>query len=288
MIFAAIKRKLEKRKLRRTRQTFGHEIKNFSLPGYPQIEYAQWLNPFAYKMEFEESQLSFLRQFIRSGDFVVDIGANTGDSTLPMALLAGTEGKVLALEPNPRTFEVLQVNASLNPELVSIDPLQAAATEADGDFHYRSSEATFNNGGISRDDNKTHGKYSLEQKVRGVNLQDYLRSNYQELLPRLAYIKVDTEGYDKDILETLAELLDEFRPCVQFECFKRMPKADRYELFELFASKGYELFHFDDKMLDVAGEGQPLSREDMTRWKHFDVCAIHPSKQNELGKSVAA
>jgi len=52
----------------------------------------------------------------RKGDLAVDIGANIGDTTVPMALVAGSEGMVLGFECNPVIFEILAVNEKLNPK----------------------------------------------------------------------------------------------------------------------------------------------------------------------------
>jgi tRNA G37 N-methylase Trm5 len=36
--------------------------------------------------------------------------------TIPMALAAGKEGKVVTFDPNPYVFEILKKNTSLNPQ----------------------------------------------------------------------------------------------------------------------------------------------------------------------------
>lgn len=58
-----------------------------------------------------------LRAFTRPGMKVVDIGANIGAWTLPLALLVGPTGRVLACEPTAYAFGKLMQNLSLNPEL---------------------------------------------------------------------------------------------------------------------------------------------------------------------------
>ena len=49
-----------------------------------------------------------------SSTVVVDVGANWGYFTLMAAQLIGRTGRVLAVEPDPRMFALLQRNLSLN------------------------------------------------------------------------------------------------------------------------------------------------------------------------------
>lgn len=271
-----IKRKIEKYKLMTTKQEFGYELKSYDLNGYGKIDYAHWLNPFSYSMIVSNSQLDFFKKFIKEGDFVIDIGANIGDTGLPMGLAAGPSGTVLALEPNLHLFKILKVNSTLNIDKLKIIPLPYAATEEDGEFYYNSSEATFNNGGISKIKSKFHGKYQLDDKIQGKNLDKLLRDKYNELLPSLTCIKVDTEGYDKNILISLKSIITEFKPSVMFEVFKKLSKSDRLELYDLFKDSGYDLFKFDD--FDLNAPTKQIDRSEMDNWRHFEVYAIFPTE----------
>jgi FkbM family methyltransferase len=268
-----LKRKLAKHKLMTTRQEFGYELKSHNLDGYGLIEYAQWLNPFAYSMIAKDSQLRFLKQFISDGDFVIDIGANTGDTGLIMGLCAGPKGTVLALEPNPKSFKILKVNSSLNTDKLNIIPLQYAATKEDGEFYYNSEEATFNNGGISKNRDESFGKYELEEKIIGVNLENLLRKDYRHLLSSLSCIKVDTEGLDYEILSSLKAIIEEYKPAVIFEVFKKVKKEERYRLFDLFDQFGYDLYQH--QAFDIDQTIKKLSRQDMTKQRYFDVYATY-------------
>ena len=261
-----LKAKLAKRKLLRTPQEFGHEVRTLAVPGHGDISYAHWLNPFVYAPWIGEGQLAWFERFISPGDLVVDIGANVGDTTIPMALATGPTGTVLALEPNPRTFEILAINATLNPDKTHIVPLNCAATARDGEFYYHSSEATFSNGGLSDIDRSKHGRYALENKVRGVNLAAYLRTHHLDALPSLSLIKIDTEGNDLEVILSLADIIFEYRPVVMFECFKRLTKSERFGLFDIFDRESYSLYNTDTSTV-------PLRRTDMTKWRHFDVVA---------------
>jgi FkbM family methyltransferase len=64
--------------------------------------------------EYSESEVSVFRAFMRPGDTVLDIGANIGDLTLPMARIVGPSGRVIAVESHSDTYHVLCANMALN------------------------------------------------------------------------------------------------------------------------------------------------------------------------------
>ena len=64
---------------------WGHEVRQFELPEDGLVEYAQWLHPYETPKQITQDDVNGLRQFIRPGDFVIDVGAHTGDTTVPMA-----------------------------------------------------------------------------------------------------------------------------------------------------------------------------------------------------------
>src|SRR6185295_7687850 len=102
-----------------------------------------------------------LHGFLQPGDIAIDIGAHTGDSTLPMALAVGPAGTVFALGPNPYVFKVLEKNAGLNPSATHIVPLMFAAMPEDGEFEFEYSDEGYCNGGFHQGISRwTHGHFS--------------------------------------------------------------------------------------------------------------------------------
>ncbi|HYV93052.1 MAG TPA: FkbM family methyltransferase, partial [Chitinophagales bacterium] len=145
-------------------------------------------------------------------------------------------------------------------------------TATDGFFFFNSSEATFNNGGISSSQKNHNGKYGLPEKVRGINLEKYLEANFSEILPRLSLIKVDAEGYDIEILRSISSLIVKYRPHLIFECFKQLSKQQRENLYHEVADKNYDLYYVE--AFDEHADMQLLKEESMMDRKHFDVLAV--------------
>src|SRR5438046_3244677 len=98
-------------------------VATFTLPIDGEVRFAQWQHPNETLKVISQDEVTALREFLRPGDVAIDIGAHTGDSTLPIALALGVSGTVFALEPNPYVFKVLAVNAGLNRSKTNIVPL---------------------------------------------------------------------------------------------------------------------------------------------------------------------
>jgi len=251
-IFSYLKNSFARKKARRVFQNFGYRIDSFQLKEEGKVEYANWLNPLLQPKKVTQEEVDFFKSIIRKDSLVIDIGANTGDLTVPIALATGNKGLVLALDPNTQVFAVLAANAKLNKEKTNIIPLQFAATETDGEFYFASSEATFSNGGLINDTNDSaHGKFKLKDKVRGVHLETYLRKHFAEWIPNISFIKVDTEGNDLSVLKTVENIIADYKPSVVAEVFPTLTKQERDDMFHFFSEKGYTIY--DLSHLDLNG-----------------------------------
>jgi FkbM family methyltransferase len=67
---------------------------------------------FTGRYEPQETQL--LRQLLGPGDVFADVGANWGYYTLAAASFVGETGRVVAFEPEPRLFALLEANVAAN------------------------------------------------------------------------------------------------------------------------------------------------------------------------------
>jgi FkbM family methyltransferase len=271
-----IKKKIEKLKQKRTFHEYGYEIKRFDVEGIGAVEYAQWLHPFEQSKSITSSNINFYKKLARPGAMIVDIGAHTGDTTVPMALAVGKEGLVLALEPNKYVYKILQKNASLNKAHTNIVPVCFAATKEDGDFVFNYSDASFNNGGFLSEIHVKNHHHNYTLNVTGKNVERYLLNNFSNQLQRLDLIKVDAEGYDKEILKTIPNILDRYKPNLMVECYKRLDENERHELFDIINAHGYNLYYLEN--FEETGNKVLVEKKNMTDHKHFEMLAIHKTK----------
>ncbi|NJM15255.1 MAG: FkbM family methyltransferase [Bacteroidales bacterium] len=276
-----IKRKIEKSQLKRTfKRIWIQNYKITLIDNLGTVEYAQWLHPFENPKVISLSNINFYQKLSNKGGMIIDIGAHTGDTTVPMALAVGKEGLVLGLEPNKYVYKILEQNASLNLDKSNIIPLCFAATDKDGEFTFNYSDASYCNGGfLSKINKKRHGhKFTLQ--VIGKNLQDYLLKNHSEDLKKLDLIKIDAEGYDKEILKTIPIILENHKPNLMIECYKRLDMEEREELFDLVNGFGYQLYFLEN--FELFDKLEKIEKSNMNDKKHFEMLAIHKSKNISL------
>ena len=254
---------------------YGSEIFTFPLRADGDVRFARWLHPGETLKTVTEASVNALRSFLGEGDVAIDIGAHTGDSTLPIALAVGSTGTVFALEPNPYVFKVLAVNATLNPDKTRISPLMFAATPADGAFEFEYSDAGFCNGGLHEGVARWRHGHFHRLRVAGRNLPAYLREHAPGEYARIRYVKIDTEGFDRSVVQSMRDLIAGVRPFIKTEIYRHLPADEREGYSRDLRDLGYRLFKCDG---DDEYRGEELQPADLNRWTHFDVFAVPEEK----------
>jgi FkbM family methyltransferase len=257
-----------------------YRVEKFNLQGGMAAKYARWLHPKEFTGPIADNRatvpvtdhhVAAYREILRPGDFCVDIGAHSGDSTLPIAIAVGTTGCTLALEPNPFVYHVLQKNARANRGIANIETLMAAAAPSERFMQFEYSDSGFCNGGRHEGISSLSHGHAYKLDVFGVNLAKELREDYGDRLPRLRLVKVDTEGFDLYVLQSILDIIREFRPYVKAEVFKNTSTAYRKELFSLFLDNNYSIYHIEDEPI---GRGVLLGLKDVDSWRQFDILCV--------------
>lgn len=247
---------------------YGHQVRSYRLPKDGVVEYAQWLHPKDRTKEMRQEVVDALREFLRPGDVAIDIGAHSGDTAIPMALAVGPTGAVLAFEPNSFVFPVLAANAALNPEKTRIVALPYAVTPQDGKMTFEYSDAGFCNGGFHEGISRWKHGHAFKLEVDGVALEPFMRKHHPDLVDRIRYVKVDAEGFDRSVVESMRGLLSRTRPFLECEFFKRLTLEQRVAQLRTLTGLGYEVRR-------VASEsnrrGERIHEGNLMEWPHFDV-----------------
>jgi FkbM family methyltransferase len=235
------------------------------------VRYAQWLHPSETEKQIDPVTVAAYREFLKEGDFCIDIGAHTGDSTLPLALAVGASGCVLALEPNPHVYPVLEKNARMNAGVANIKTIMAAAAAQEGFMEFEYSDSGFCNGGRHEGISTLRHGHAFKLSVFCVNIARELEEDFGDRLPRLRFIKMDAEGYDLYVARALKEVIVSRRPIVKAEVFKRTDRRYRLDLLEFFEDLGYVVHKIE---AEPAQAGPRLTTENVEKWRHYDILCL--------------
>ncbi len=252
-------------------KSYGFKIKKYDLLDHGQVEYAQWLHPAEGQHQIKQDVIRELQDFLKEGDFCIDIGAHTGDTTIPMALAVGKKGCVLALEPNRYVYQILEKNSSLNIDKTNIVPLMAAATLEEGEYEFEYLDPGFCNGGLNQRLKRSKLIHPFKLKVTGINLSSKLRNEYQDRLANLKFIKIDTEGYDLSVLRSIEDIIHEYHPFLRVEVLRGSSFEYRKEMYELLSKMGYAISRVNR---DSDLKGLRIADYDLMNCEHYDIFCV--------------
>ncbi|WP_127996425.1 FkbM family methyltransferase [Piscinibacter defluvii] len=146
-------------------------------------------------------------QWLAPGDWAIDVGANIGHYTKRFSDLVGAEGRVLAFEPVPATFELLAANAAQFAH-ANVTLLNMAASDETRLL------------GISIPDFDTGLKNyygaALTEKASDLRVMT-CPIDALGLQGRVRVIKVDAEGHDAVVLRGAQRLIAAERPTIVIE-----------------------------------------------------------------------
>lgn len=155
----------------------------------------------------------------------LDIGANIGNHTL---WFADRFSKVLAFEPHPRTFDLLQFNTE---PLSNVECARLAMGAAEGTA--KLNDMPGNIGGSSiLGASKDKGHLISVETVDGLN--------YSGAQPKL--IKIDVEGFEMPVLQGAEQTIDKFRPVVVFEQLAREFDGQETPAIRWLRERGYQIW----------------------------------------------
>jgi hypothetical protein len=105
-----------------------------------------------------------------------------------------------------------------------------------------------------------------------------LEQKYKEKLDNFSFIKIDTEGYDKEIIKSISGLIEKYKPTIVAESFGNNTPEEKVELYNVIHQHGYEIFYFED--FDINARIIKLEKShEITNWKKtINIYAIPITK----------
>jgi FkbM family methyltransferase len=151
----------------------------------------QWLSQGEHP---QEDELAVFEQFVGRDSVFLDIGANIGTVSVPMAQKVK---EVLAFEPVPENVELLRENIRLNgvPN-ARVFPLALGSEEGSVSLQTESGDT---------------GSFS----VRGEG--DTPMVTLDSLHTNPSFVKMDVEGHELEVLKGARETIERYKPVIWFE-----------------------------------------------------------------------
>lgn len=163
---------------------------------------------------FERDTANALERLISPGMVVMDIGANVGAHTLPIAKHVGETGRVFAIEPTDFAFSKLCRNIDLNPSLKTrITPVNAAfvsdASQALGKIY-----ASWNVTGADNTHSVHGGRECDTSQAQRITFDSFVA---QARIEKISAIKLDVDGFEAHVLRGGTETLRRDHPTIIME-----------------------------------------------------------------------
>ena len=180
-----------------------------------------------------------MRKTLHNGSVFVDIGANSGIYTLPASILVGKTGKVFSFEPG-RAYQRLHNNVELN-KMTNVKTYNFALGN-------RNEEKIFHNTPIDGESSILNMICpTADVPVNVCTLDSILKK-------KVDMIKIDVEGFEKEVLLGSKDIVRRYKPVIIFEFVYPILylKNKKYnEVFDLLKDYGYKKFTDLDTGLEV-------------------------------------
>jgi FkbM family methyltransferase len=182
----------------------------------------------------------FVRNLIKPGQTVIDIGGNLGYFTKIFSQLVGTTGKVFTVEPIELYRSVLEKNIS---GCKNVTVLPYALGETDGTITMGNPTTDKHRHGLMRVLKKEETTTLSEGEKYEVDMRNPL--HLFEKLGKIDYIKCDIEGYEIPVIPLIQPLIANQQPMMQIET----DGENKTKILLMMWGLGYKSFYAKKKQL---------------------------------------
>lgn len=178
-----------------------------------------------------------MKRLSGTGSVVCDVGANLGDTALPLAEHVGPSGKVFCFEPLPDNVQCLRANIDANRfNQVVLCPLALTEVKCELDIEIIEGQP-----GMSQVANEqTVGQVV---KVAGIPFDDWAAENKVE---NVAVCKIDVQGHELNVLAGMSRMIAEKR--MQSFVFEHEGAVTPdEEIFQFFFKQGYNIYRIENR-----------------------------------------
>lgn len=179
-------------------------------PYHPDCQDEQETLYHAFFREWFQDTKRLFEPYVKPGQTVIDVGANMGFTTLVLARLVGAEGRVHSFEPGASMFSRLQDLVRQNKlEQVELHQVGCGSRQERLTLKIPSSSG---NASLRLPEDMS-AEIKRTETVTIEPLDDHLGSH----LSQLHFIKIDTEGFEIDVLRGAERTIAKFHPVICIE-----------------------------------------------------------------------
>lgn len=189
---------------------------------------------------YSASQLRLLDRILRADMTFVDAGANEGEQTL-FAAKRLRAGKVIAFEPNPQIFAMLEKNLALNG-FGNTKLEQLGLGDQAGEVSLFASDSRSADGSFNLGLSTLHAREGVSTSVASIRVDTLDNYCAREGLKRLDVLKIDVEGSELAALRGAVRTLEALKPRLIIEVNETTSRAGGYEareILEFISAQGY-------------------------------------------------
>jgi FkbM family methyltransferase len=200
--------------------------------------------------EYCEGEVDIFRQICRPGDTVVEVGANIGAHTLPLARFVGAAGHVYAFEPQRLVFQTLCANIALNSlantTCLPYGVAAVAGTLVSREVDYQKAN---NFGGISLASLAVQPGELVPAASRAAAPVQLVRLD--NVIPEgpVKLLKIDVEGMESEVISGSENLIRAQRPLIYVENDRRDKSQ---QLIEQLWALDYDLYWSFGRLYNAA------------------------------------
>jgi len=196
---------------------------------------------------YNEFDTQTIKNQVKQGDIVLDVGAHIGYYTLMLAKSVGKEGKVFSFEPEPHNIEILKKNIAANN-------YQNIILESKGVSNINKKCKLYSglsSSGASRiyKPERILAKYHKDPiDIQTVVLDEYFSK--LDLVDKIDFVKMDIEGAEILALKGMKKILRESKNLKLFVEFSKDALQDSgsnpEDLLNILENEGFTIYYVHD------------------------------------------